>query len=210
MKKYALLALTLICLGAQMELQAQTQNRRILIAYFSRMGNMVFDPRVDARSGASVQGSSNNYIGNNKIIADMVHGSVGGDLFFIEQVDKYPSAYRATTDKAMEEQRANARPALASRVTNIENYDTIVLIYPNWWGTLPQALFTFLETYNFSGKTILPICTHEGSGLGRSITDMRRLAPNATIADGLAIRGGSVNRAQNDINTWLRRNGLIR
>ena len=85
----------------------------------------------------------------------------------------------------------------------MESYDTIILIYPNWWGTLPQAVFTFLEEYDFSGKTIWPLCTHEGSRLGKSESDIAELVPDAQLVKGLAIKGDSVGSAQTDVEAWL-------
>jgi flavodoxin len=166
-----------------MEISAQSQSGKgkILIAYFSHSGNT-------------------------RSVADQIHKTVGGDIFEIKTVNQYPKEYRPTTEAAKREQEANARPALATQVNNLDSYDVIFLGYPIWWGTIPMALFTFLESYNFSGKTIIPFCTHGGSGLGRSIADITRLCPQSTVREGLAIRGGSVGSAQNDITAWLRKN----
>jgi flavodoxin len=98
---------------------------------------------------------------------------------------------------------------LAAKVENINSYDVVFVGYPDWWGTMPMAVFTFLEEYNFSGKTIVPFCTHEGSGLGRSVEDIRKLCPQSTIVEGLAVRGSSVKNAQNDVSDWLRKIGMI-
>ena len=89
------------------------------------------------------------------------------------------------------------------------DYDLVVLGYPNWWGTMPMAIWSFLESYDFSGKTIIPFCTHEGSGLGHSEADLRRLCPGAKLLAGLAIRGGSGKSAAKDIESWLRASGAI-
>ena len=167
------------------------------------MGNMDFDENVDAVASATVQATSNGYEGNAKLLADMFAYTTGGDIHFIEQIEKYPSAYRGTTDKARSEQSSNTRPELATTDLYIDSYDTIILIYPNWWGTLPQGVFTFLESYDFSGKTIVPVATHEGSGLGRGPTDIRTLCPDADVTDGLSIRGGSTLNAQGDIDRFL-------
>ena len=102
------------------------------------------------------------------------------------------------------EKRNNARPELSSRVNNMDQYDTVILGYPNWWGTFPMAVFTFLEEYDFSAKTILPFCIHEGSGLGSSESDIRKLCSGATVLSGLAIRGGSVGRADQLVANWLK------
>jgi flavodoxin len=85
----------------------------------------------------------------------------------------------------------------------VGSYDVIILGYPNWWGTMPMAAYTFLESYDFSGKTIIPYCTHEGSGMGRSERDIKKLCPNAKMLPGLAIRGGSVDGADEDLSKWL-------
>ena len=124
-------------------------------------------------------------------------------MFEIDTIKTYPEDYTETTNVAMEEKRKNARPELIRMVDQMDLYDVIYLGYPNWWGTFPMAVFTFLESYDFSGKTIIPFCTHEGSGLGNSERDIRKLCPNANVLPGIAIRGGSVKSAGNSIKTWL-------
>lgn len=170
---------------------------KTLIVYFSRVGTSKSFKGVDAVSSASLPK------GNTIVIADMVHDAVGGDMFQVTTIDPYPASYDATTEQALKEQDANARPRLAAHVSNMKDYDTIYLGYPDWWGTLPMPIFTFLEEYDFSGKTIIPFCTHEGSGLGRSERDLARLFPKAKIMKGLAIRGSSVDRARGDVEAWL-------
>jgi flavodoxin len=91
----------------------------------------------------------------------------------------------------------------------MDSYDVIYIGYPNWWGTMPMAVFTFLEEYDFSGKTIVPFCTHERSGMGRSERDIKKLCPNAKVLSGLAIRGGNVERADKDITNWLKKLDLM-
>ena len=164
---------------------------------------------VDLVTSASVNLNGDSINGNAELLARMAQEVTGGDLFFIETADKYPAQYRATTDQASTEQSQNARPALVSHVENMDEYDTIILIYPNWWGTLPQALFTFLEEYDFSGKTILPLCTHEGNRMGRSESDIAALCPNATLLEGLAVRGSSVPSAQSDVEAWIAASGIL-
>lgn len=181
----------------------QAEGSNILIAYFSRVGNMDYDPAVDAVTSASVNITGSDISGNAQLLAQAAQEVTGGDLFFIETVEKYPAAYRSTTDKAKDEQNDNARPELASHVENMDAYDTIVLIYPNWWGTIPQAVCTFLEEYDFSGKTIWPLCTHEGSALGRSEGDLAALVPDAQLAEGLAVRGSRAGTSQADVEAWL-------
>lgn len=143
--------------------------------------------------------------GNTRFLAETIHRQVGGDLVELKTVNPYPEAYDPVVDQAKREQQDNARPRLAGKVQNMDSYSTIYIGYPNWWGTMPMAMFTFFEEYDLSGKIIIPFCTHEGSSLGRSVTDMKKLAPQATILDGLAIRGRSVKSqsAQTDIDDWL-------
>ena len=180
----------------------------ILIAYFSRVGNMNYEEGVDATTSASVN-LDDGLAGNAELLAHMAQEVTGGDLFFIETVDKYPAQYRATTDQAKTEQNDNVRPEIASHVDNMDAYDTIILIYPNWWGDLPMPVFTFLGEYDFSGKTILPLCTHEGSGLSRTESTIADLFPEATVLDGLPVRGGNAASAQADVENWITSSGIL-
>jgi len=141
--------------------------------------------------------------GNTEKIANMITEQTGADLFEVETVTVYPEDIAECTDLAKEEQDNDARPELTTHVDDMGQYDIIFLGYPNWWGTMPMAMFTFLEEYDFSDKTIIPFCTHLGSALGRSETDIAKLAPDATLLDGLAIRGSSVDSAQSDVTAWL-------
>ena len=186
------------------------QNGKILVAYFSRVGNTIWEDGVDAVSSASINIQNGEFYGNAQLLAQMAQQITGGDLFLIQTVESYPSGYRDTTDKASVEQSNNARPALASHVKNMEQYDTIVLIYPNWWGTLPMPLYTFLEEYDFSGKTILPLCTHEGSRMGSSVSAIGQICPGATLLNGLDIRGSSAPSAQSDVEAWINNSGILR
>ena len=181
----------------------------ILIAYFSRVGNMNYEEGVDAVTSASVNLEEDGIAGNTELLAYMAQEATGGDLFFIETVEKYPVQYRATTDQAKTEQNNAVRPELASHVENMDAYDTVILIYPNWWGDLPMAVFTFLEEYDFSGKTILPLCTHEGSGLSRTESTIADLFPEATVLDGLSVRGGNAASAQADVANWITSSGIL-
>ena len=189
--------------------QPRSATKKILVVYFSRVGITSFSKDVDTVTSASLNAGDAGLIGNTEIVAKMVQEAVGGDLFQIVTVKSYPEEYRETTDVASQEQGQNARPELATHVENMGDYDVIILCYPNWWGTLPMAVFTFLEEYDFSGKTIAPLCTHEGSRLGRSVTDIAKLCPQAIILDGLAIRGGDVKNAQDEVAGWLRKIGMI-
>ena len=192
-----------------MTVGSEEAESNILIAYFSRVGNMNFDENTDAVTSASVNMDGSNVSGNAQLLAEMAQEVTGGDLFFIETVEKYPAEYRGTTDQAKTEQNDDARPELLSHVENMDAYDTIVLIYPNWWGTLPQSVFTFLEEYDFSGKTILPLCTHEGSRLGRSESDIASICPDARLLDGLSVKGSDAGSAQTEVEEWISNSGIL-
>lgn len=146
--------------------------------------------------------------GNTRVIANQIHEKVGGDNFEIVTVNPYPTDYDAVVDQAKQEQEDNYRPELATEVKDIDSYDVVFVGYPNWWGTMPMPVFTFLEEYDFSGKTIIPFCTHEGSGLGRSVEDITTICPQSTIQKGLAIRGSSIETAQDDVSKWLHEIGM--
>lgn len=170
---------------------------KTLIAYFSHTGENYF--------GGAIRTITK---GNTAVVAEIIAKQSGGSLFEIKTVKHYPANYKECCDAAQAEQRAGERPKLAGEIPNIAGYDTVILGYPCWWGTMPQAVFTFLESADFSGKKILPFCTHEGSGMGRSEGDIKKLCPGATVAKGLAINGSSCNGAEASVKKWLSANGL--
>lgn len=172
---------------------------KILIAYYSRKGqNYVSGAIKDLK------------VGNTAVAAEMLGALTGGDLFEINTVAAYPVDYTEATEVARKELRAGARPALKAQVAGMEDYDTVILGYPNWWGTMPMAVYTFLEVHDFSGKKILPFCTHEGSGLGRSEKEIAKLCPGAEVLKGLAIHGTGVSGAKKDLEKWLKQLGVIK
>lgn len=168
------------------------ENKNVLIAYFSRGGN-------NYANGSIVYLP----IGNTQVAAEMIEEQTGGDLFHIEANYSYPSDYTQCTKVAQNELSSNARPELTSHVDNMDDYDVVFLGYPNWWGTMPMAVFTFLTEYNFEGKTIVPFCTHEGSGMGHSESDIRKTCPKVEVKKGLSIHGSSVKDAKNAILRWI-------
>lgn len=171
---------------------------RFLIAYFSRKGDNYVGGRIVDLP-----------VGNTEVAARMIQAHAGGELFRIDTVKPYPADYTETTEVAQRELREKARPALAGRMPDMAAYDVVLLGYPNWWNTMPMAVCTFLESCEFAGKTILPFCTHEGSGLGRSEADIRRLCPGAQVLKGLSITGSHVRKAESTIVAWLQASGAI-
>jgi Flavodoxins len=167
--------------------------KQCLIAYYSRKGNNYV--------GGSIK---NLPVGNTEVVAKKINGFVSGDLFEINTVKPYPLDYNETTVVAKDELRKNVRPELTDKVENMADYDIIYLGYPNWWNTFPMGVFTFLESYDFSGKTIIPFCTHEGSGIGNSERDIKKLCPNAIVLEGISIRGSSVESSDSMIQSWLK------
>ena len=142
-------------------------------------------------------------VGNTEIAAGIIKELTGADLFKIEQTEPYSKSYNECIAQAQADQRQNARPKLKNLPESIDEYDVIYLGYPNYWSTMPMAVFTFLEHFDFSGKTIKPFCTHEGSGLGSSVSDIKKLCPAAKVEKGLAIHGGRVKQARNEIEKWI-------
>jgi flavodoxin len=173
-------------------------DKKRLIAYFSRNGqNYVSGKIVDLR------------VGNTEVVANMIQKITEGDLFPIEPVTAYPKDYTETTDVAKKELRTKARPKLTGRVENMKGYDVIFLGYPNWWGTMPMPVYTFLESYDLSGKTIVPFCTHEGSGLGHSEKDIATACPKAAVLAGIAIHGTNASSAGSEVSSWIERLDIL-
>lgn len=142
--------------------------------------------------------------GNTEIAAGIIQKLTGADMFKIEQMQEYAKDYNECISQAQADQKRNARPELKAYPETLQQYDTIYLGFPNYWSTMPMAVFTFLEHFDFSGKTIKPFCTHEGSGMGKSEQDIKKLCPDAKTEKGLAIRGGSVQKSKTDIETWIK------
>ena len=166
--------------------------KKSLIAWFSRRGNNYFNGKIIHLT-----------VGNTEVVAKKIAAMTGGDLFHIEAVKPYPEDYEESTEVAKRELGTHARPELTGTVSDFETYDTIYLGYPIWWGVMPMPVLTFLESYDFTGKTIVPFCTHEGSGFGTSERYIRQACPKATIAGGLAIRGGARDKSDRQIAAWL-------
>lgn len=164
---------------------AGEKSGKILIAYYSRSGNT-------------------------RSVANEIQKNVGGDIFEIKTTHSYPEEHRATTIQARNEKDSNFRPQLTAEVPNIDSYDVIFVGYPNWWGTMPMGVFTFLEKYKFAGKTIIPFCTHEGSGLGNSVSDLKSTCPEAKVLQGLALRGSSAASSPGEIAAWLKSIGMAK
>ncbi len=165
---------------------------KTLVAYFSHAGENYF-----------VGGIKTVAEGNASIIAKKAQKILSADIFEIQTAKSYPSSYKACCDEALKEQREGQLPELKKYLPNLDGYDKIVLVYPCWWGTAPQAVFTFLRHYDFSGKSILPICTHEGSGMGRSERDIASICKGAHVLKGLALQGSCMASCDEQLKQYL-------
>lgn len=166
-----------------------------LVAFYSRAGENYFGGQY-----------RNIKIGNTQKVAETIAKALDADLFHIEQKEPYSSNYKTCIAQAQQDLRNHARPELVTLPENLDEYDEIYLGYPNYWGDLPMAVYTFLESYNLSGKTIHPFCTHEGSGLGQTVKKLSQAFPRTPIEKGLAIHGSEVDSSKQAILNWLNGN----
>ena len=171
---------------------------KTLIAFFSRADENYF-------------GGAMRYVkvGNTEIVAEIIKELTGADILKIEMKNPYSPVYMTCIDEAKKDLKENARPELTSYIDSIDGYDTIILGYPNYWGTIPMTVATFLERYDFDGKTILPLCTNEGSGMGSSERDVKKYAKGADVKKGLSITGSQAANSKDTVKKWLTANGLI-
>ena len=171
---------------------------KTLIAFFSRADENYF-------------GGAMRYVkvGNTEIVVDLMKELIDADTFKIEMKEPYSPVYMTCIEEAKRDKQNNVRPELISYPDSIDEYDTIVLGYPNYWGTFPMTVATFLEKYDFTGKTILPLCTNEGSGMGSSEIDIRKCAKGVTVKSGLAITGSRAADSGEAVKKWFAANGLI-
>lgn len=175
------------------QMNFEAYHGKILIAYFSRTGENYGVGTISK--------------GNTEIVAEIIQQKTGGELFHIEPAVQYPQNYDECVELAKKEKNANARPSLAKTLDSIQGYDIIFLGFPNWWGDVPMAVYTFLEQFDFTGKTIIPFCTHEGSGLGNIPQKIEHACKGASFLKGLAVRGSDAQNSQqkvkDTVNTWL-------
>ena len=178
---------------------------RVLTVYFSRVGNTDFPPDVDAVSGASLLLDGDTILGNAEVLALMAQDAAGGDLLAIRTAKTYPALYAPTTEEARAEFDADEYPALRDITVHPEDYDTIILVYPLWWDRTPMAVASFLRPCDLSGKTILPIVTHGGGGLGRA-ADTLKTYTTADVRESLTVYGSNVPSARAEIAAYLKEN----
>ena len=161
--------------------QAMNNNgKKVLVAYFS-------------------------WSGNTKAVAEEIHKQVGGDIAEIVPATPYSETYSVTVAKAKTEQEAGARPAISTKIADFEQYDTIYLGYPNWWGSMPMPVATFIDTYKMSGKKVAPFFTHGGGGVQRCMSDLEARAQGANFTDYLCLSGSSAKNSQGEITSWVKK-----
>lgn len=165
-----------------------------LIIYYSRKGENYWNGTI-----------KNLAKGNTEIAAEFIKNAVGGDLFEVQTVKEYAKDYYACIDEAKRELRARARPPIKAFPEDIDRYGNIFIGYPNWWGTMPMAMFTLLEHFDWAGRKIIPFCTNEGSGMGSSERDLAKACPGATIARGLSIHGAETLQSEKKIADWAKK-----
>ena len=171
---------------------------KTLIAFFSRADENYF-------------GGAMRYVkvGNTEIVAGIIKDLIPADTFKIEMKNPYSPVYMTCIEEAKKDLRAKARPELVSMPESIDEYDTVILAYPNYWGTMPMAVYTFLENFDFSRKIILPLCTNEGSGMGSSEREIKKTCPGADVKKGLPITGSAAASSKSSVERWLKANGLM-
>ena len=177
----------------QTETAAMPATNRTLVVYYSRTGENYAVGNIAE--------------GNTAIVAKMIAARTGADLFEIKTAKAYAADYDTCIEEAKKELRDDARPAIVGDVENFDEYDTVYVGYPIWWGVPPMCVFTFFEKHDWAGKTVKPFCTHEGSGLGGSVRAIKKALPAATVTDGLAIQGQTAQNdrpaAQSAVDRWL-------
>lgn len=165
---------------------------KTLIVYYSRKGENYWNGSIK-------------YLpkGNTEIVAEMIGEMTGGDLFEVDTVKPYADNYYSCIEEAKRELQSNARPEIKAYPDNISDYDTIFVGYPNWWGTMPMAMFTLLEHYDLRGKRIIPFCTNEGSGMGSSERDLKKICGGAKVESGLSIHGAEAAASRSKVEKWV-------
>ena len=180
--------------SAVSQTDAAKADKKVLVAFFSHTGENYNVGYIEK--------------GNTHIVAEMIAGETGGQLFEIKTVKPYPKEYRPCTDVAKQEKDSNARPELQSDI-QVEDFDVIFIGYPNWWGDMPMAVYTFVEKHDWQGKTVIPFCTHEGSGLSDTKQSLEKSCKGSSVLQGLALRGSVAQKSQDEarkaVQSWMKK-----
>ena len=162
--------------------------KKVLIAYYSRRGENYVNGSIKHLAK-----------GNTEVVVEKIKALLpDADVFQIDTTREYSKSYMTCIEEAKQELSDQARPEVKNPLEGIDGYDTIILGYPNWWGTMPMVCYTFLESYDFTGKTIIPFCTNEGSGMGSSVRFIKKLCPGANVTDGTPIHGAEAANADRE------------
>ena len=180
-----------------------TEQGNILVAYFSRFGNTSYPDDIDASTSASVVLDGDKRYGTTEYIAGIIRQSVGGELHLIETKDYYPEVFDEVTEKNHDEMEEDYLPPLKESSLDISKYDTVFIGYPVWAAEVPQAVLSFLEKYDLSGKTVIPFCTHDGYGAGNSYETVEKASHAGKCLDGIAVEARDVPSAQETVANWL-------
>ena len=180
----SLIVIAMTTLGMNVQAQNSSADKKVLVAYFSRSGNT-------------------------RAIADHIKSLTGGDMFEIQVAKPNPEEYHACTEVAKKEKEDNARPTLKTKVENIASYDVIFVGYPNWWGTTPMPILTFLESHDLNGKIVIPFCTHGGGGEQNCFKDFAKHIGKADSKKGFLVSGGQASSSRPQVESWLKGLKLI-
>ncbi len=179
--------------------------RKILTVYFTRVGNTDFADGVDAVSGASLLlNEKKEFLGNSQVIGQMIQDAAGGEIGSINTKEHYPSSYSDTVSAASEEMGRQELPELVDMPENIDGYDLVFLVFPLWWDTIPKPVEAFLNRYDFSGKSVIPVVTHGGGGAGRSIEDIKAVCSGIVVEKPLEIYCGDIPYCREQVTEWLK------
>ena len=185
--------------------QQSNNSAKSLVVYFS-MPETTNPNNMTTEEDNSTVVINGEVLGNTQYMAQVIQNTIGADIFRIEPKTEYPTDHETLVDLALEEQNQNARPELLNTIDNLQQYDTIFVGYPNWWGDMPMIMYTFFEQHDFSDKTIIAFNTHGGSGFSRTISAIQELEPNAEVVEGLSISRNQIQNSESDIVNWV--NGL--
>lgn len=188
-----------LCMMKQQYVKSHNTGKTLVVYY-----SLVLPDGTDASASASRVIVDGEPYGTTEYMAKVIQEETGADLFEIQTVQEYPTEYRDVTNQASAEKESGFRPELATHIDNIDQYDTVFVSYPNWWGDMPMALYSFFDEYDLSGKTIIPFNSNGGSGFSQTVQSIAQLEPNAEVStEGLSISRGTVSTSRDTIAKWI-------